>query len=193
MATTIRYKGANPIFGTDQRQSVSGSTTLPTAIRPEPSRWRRDNVPVIDLMTLSVALYNSLKLCRAAAQPSGSTAPISRQTAPPRSRVSWPSTKRSGHWSGCLSEVVGHAVDSRQPPWLPSWAEPGTCAEATGRISVARPPVVFTGDLHTWSAGRAAASSRSAPGTGRSDQSQEKCAGNPALAECTAQPEQSWR
>jgi lysophospholipase L1-like esterase len=70
MATTIRSKGANPIFGTSTSgQSCSGSTNVPNrAFGPETkAAGAADNVPVIDLLTLSVALYNSLKLC-----PSGS-------------------------------------------------------------------------------------------------------------------------
>ena len=71
MATTIRSKGANPIFGTSTSgQSCSGSTNVANrGFGPETkAAGAADNVPVIDLMTLSVALYNSLKLC-----PSGST------------------------------------------------------------------------------------------------------------------------
>jgi lysophospholipase L1-like esterase len=71
LATTIRSKGANPIFGTSTSgQSCSGSTNVPNrAFGPETkATGAADNVPVIDLLTLSVALYNSLKLC-----PGGST------------------------------------------------------------------------------------------------------------------------
>jgi lysophospholipase L1-like esterase len=66
MATTIRSKGANPIFGTSTSgQQCSGSTNTPNrAFGPETkAAGAADNVPVIDLLTLSVALYNSLKLC----------------------------------------------------------------------------------------------------------------------------------
>jgi lysophospholipase L1-like esterase len=66
MATTIRSKGANPIFGTSTSgQSCSGSTNVANrAFGPETkAAGAADNVPVIDLLTLSVALYNSLKLC----------------------------------------------------------------------------------------------------------------------------------
>ena len=66
MATTIRSKGANPIFGTSTSgQSCSGSTNVPNrAFGPETkAAGAADNVPVIDLLTLSEALYNSLKLC----------------------------------------------------------------------------------------------------------------------------------
>jgi lysophospholipase L1-like esterase len=71
MATTIRSKGANPIFGTSTSgQSCSGSTNVANrGFGPETkAAGAADNVPVIDLTTLSVALYNSLKLC-----PNGST------------------------------------------------------------------------------------------------------------------------
>jgi lysophospholipase L1-like esterase len=71
MATTIRSKGANPIFGTSTSgQSCSGSTNVANrGFGPETkAAGTADNVPVVDLTTLSVALYNSLKLC-----PSGST------------------------------------------------------------------------------------------------------------------------
>jgi lysophospholipase L1-like esterase len=71
MAKTIRSKGANPIFGTSTSgQSCSGSTNVANrGFGPETkAAGTADNVPVIDLLTLSVALYNSLKLC-----PSGST------------------------------------------------------------------------------------------------------------------------
>jgi lysophospholipase L1-like esterase len=71
MAKTIRSKGANPIFGTSTSgQSCSGSTNQPNrGFGPETkAAGTADNVPVIDLTTLSVALYNSLKLC-----PGGST------------------------------------------------------------------------------------------------------------------------
>ena len=71
MATTIRSKGANPIFGTSTSgQSCQGSTNVPNrAFGPETkAAGAADDVPVIDLTTLSVALYNSLKLC-----PSGSS------------------------------------------------------------------------------------------------------------------------
>ena len=66
MAKTIRSKGANPIFGTSTSgQSCSGSTNVPNrGFGPETkAAGAADNVPVIDLTTLSVALYNSLKLC----------------------------------------------------------------------------------------------------------------------------------
>ena len=66
MATTIRSKGANPIFGTSTSgQRCSGSTNTPNrAFGPETkAAGAADNVPVIDLLTLSVALYNSLNLC----------------------------------------------------------------------------------------------------------------------------------
>jgi lysophospholipase L1-like esterase len=71
MAKTIRSKGANPIFGTSTSgQSCQGSTNVPNrAFGPETkAAGAADDVPVIDLTTLSVALYNSLKLC-----PSGSS------------------------------------------------------------------------------------------------------------------------
>ena len=71
MAKTIRSKGANPIFGTSTSgQSCSGSTNVANrGFGPETkAAGAADNVPVIDLLTLSVALYNSLKLC-----PGGST------------------------------------------------------------------------------------------------------------------------
>jgi lysophospholipase L1-like esterase len=71
MAKTIRSKGANPIFGTSTSgQSCSGSTNVANReFGPETkAAGAADNVPVIDLLTLSVALYNSLKLC-----PSGSS------------------------------------------------------------------------------------------------------------------------
>jgi len=71
MAKTIRSKGANPIFGTSTSgQSCNGSTNVPNrGFGPETkAAGAADNVPVIDLTTLSVALYNSLKLC-----PNGST------------------------------------------------------------------------------------------------------------------------
>jgi lysophospholipase L1-like esterase len=71
MAKTIRSKGANPIFGTSTSgQSCSGSTNVANrGFGPETmAAGTADNVPVIDLTTLSVALYNSLKLC-----PGGST------------------------------------------------------------------------------------------------------------------------
>jgi lysophospholipase L1-like esterase len=66
MATTIRSKGANPIFGTSTSgQSCSGSTNMPNrGFGPETkAAGAAANVPVIDLTTLSAALYNSLKLC----------------------------------------------------------------------------------------------------------------------------------
>jgi len=66
LATTIRSKGANPIFGTPTSgQSCSGSTNVPNrAFGPETkAAGLANNVPVIDLTTLSVALYNSLNLC----------------------------------------------------------------------------------------------------------------------------------
>jgi lysophospholipase L1-like esterase len=71
MAKTIRSKGANPIFGTSTSgQSCSGSTNVANrGFGPETkAAGTADNVPVVDLTTLSVALYNSLKLC-----PGGST------------------------------------------------------------------------------------------------------------------------
>ena len=71
LATTIRSMGANPIFGTPTSgQSCQGSTNVANrGFGPETkAAGAADNVPVIDLLTLSVALYNSLKLC-----PSGST------------------------------------------------------------------------------------------------------------------------
>jgi lysophospholipase L1-like esterase len=71
MAKTIRSKGANPIFGTSTSgQSCSGSTNVPNrGFGPETmAAGTADSVPVVDLTTLSVALYNSLKLC-----PGGST------------------------------------------------------------------------------------------------------------------------
>ena len=70
LATTIRSMGANPIFGTPTSgQSCSGSTNVANrGFGPETkAAGTADNVPVVDLTTLSVALYNSLKLC-----PSGS-------------------------------------------------------------------------------------------------------------------------
>jgi lysophospholipase L1-like esterase len=70
LATTIRSMGANPIFGTPTSgQSCSGSTNVANrGFGPETkAAGTADNVPVFDLTTLSVALYNSLKLC-----PSGS-------------------------------------------------------------------------------------------------------------------------
>ena len=66
MAKTIRSKGANPIFGTSTSgQSCSGSSNVANrAFGPETkAAGTADNVPVVDLTTLSVALYNSLKLC----------------------------------------------------------------------------------------------------------------------------------
>jgi lysophospholipase L1-like esterase len=66
MAKTIRSKGANPIFGTSTSgQSCQGSTNVANrAFGPETkATGAADNVPVVDLLTLSVALYNSLKLC----------------------------------------------------------------------------------------------------------------------------------
>ncbi len=71
MAKTIRSKGANPIFGTSTSgQSCSGSTNVANrGFGPETkAAGAADGVPVVDLTTLSVALYNSLKLC-----PAGST------------------------------------------------------------------------------------------------------------------------
>jgi lysophospholipase L1-like esterase len=71
MATTIRSKGANPIFGTSTSgQSCSGSTNMPNrGFGPETkAAAAAANVPVIDLTQLSVDLYNSLQLC-----PAGST------------------------------------------------------------------------------------------------------------------------
>ena len=70
LATTIRSMGANPIFGTPTSgQSCQGSTNVANrGFSPETkAAGTADNVPVVDLTTLSVALYNSLKLC-----PSGS-------------------------------------------------------------------------------------------------------------------------
>jgi len=70
LATTIRSMGANPIFGTPTSgQSCQGSTNVANrGFGPETkAAGTADNVPVVDLTTLSVALYNSLKLC-----PSGS-------------------------------------------------------------------------------------------------------------------------
>jgi lysophospholipase L1-like esterase len=66
MAKTIRAAGANPIFGTSTSgQSCSGSTNVANrGFGPETkAAGTADNVPVVDLTTLSVALYNSLKLC----------------------------------------------------------------------------------------------------------------------------------
>jgi lysophospholipase L1-like esterase len=71
LATEIRAKGANPIFGTPTSgQKCSGSTNAPNrGFGPETmAASTANNVPVVDLTTLSVALYNSLKLC-----PNGST------------------------------------------------------------------------------------------------------------------------
>jgi lysophospholipase L1-like esterase len=71
MATTIRSKGANPIFGTSTSgQSCSGSTNMPNrGFGPETkAAAAANNVPVIDLTQLSTDLYNSLQLC-----PAGST------------------------------------------------------------------------------------------------------------------------
>jgi lysophospholipase L1-like esterase len=70
LATTIRSMGANPIFGTPTSgQSCSGSTNVANRGFGTETKaaGTADNVPVVDLTTLSVALYNSLKLC-----PSGS-------------------------------------------------------------------------------------------------------------------------
>jgi lysophospholipase L1-like esterase len=66
LATNVRAKGANPIFGTPTSgQQCSGSTNTPNrGFGPETkAAGTADNVPVVDLTTLSVALYNSLKLC----------------------------------------------------------------------------------------------------------------------------------
>jgi lysophospholipase L1-like esterase len=71
MATMIRSKGANPIFGTSTSgQSCSGSMNMPNrGFGPETmAAAAANNVPVIDLTQLSTALYNSLQLC-----PAGST------------------------------------------------------------------------------------------------------------------------
>jgi lysophospholipase L1-like esterase len=71
LATSIRAKGANPIFGTSTSgQSCSGSTNMPNrGFGPETkAAAAAANVPVIDLTQLSVDLYNSLQLC-----PAGST------------------------------------------------------------------------------------------------------------------------
>ncbi len=71
MATTIRSKGANPIFGTSTSgQSCSGSTNMPNrGFGPETKAAAvANNVPVIDLTQLSADLYNTLQLC-----PAGST------------------------------------------------------------------------------------------------------------------------
>jgi len=68
MATTIRSKGANPIFGTSTSgQACSGSTSMANReFGPETkAAGTANNVPVIDLTQLSVALYNSLQLCPA--------------------------------------------------------------------------------------------------------------------------------
>jgi lysophospholipase L1-like esterase len=68
MATTIRSKGANPIFGTSTSgQSCSGSTNMPNrGFGPETKAAAlANNVPVIDLTQLSTDLYNSLQLCPA--------------------------------------------------------------------------------------------------------------------------------
>jgi lysophospholipase L1-like esterase len=71
MATMIRSKGANPIFGTSTSgQSCSGATNMANrGFGPETkAAAAANNVPVIDLTQLSTALYNSLQLC-----PAGST------------------------------------------------------------------------------------------------------------------------
>lgn len=68
MATTIRSKGANPIFGTSTSgQACSGSTSMANReFGPETkAAGAANNVAVIDLTQLSVALYNSLQLCPA--------------------------------------------------------------------------------------------------------------------------------
>lgn len=66
LAKTIRERGANPIFGTPTSgQSCSASTNVANrGFGPETkAAGTAENVPVVDLTQLSVALYNSLKLC----------------------------------------------------------------------------------------------------------------------------------
>jgi len=68
LATSIRAKGANPIFGTSTSgQSCSGSMNMPNRGFGAETKAAAAaaNVPVVDLTQLSVDLYNSLQLCPA--------------------------------------------------------------------------------------------------------------------------------